>query len=154
VPGCFYDMLSLNLIHLPVYVLCDDQALTLSTALLSQAQLSQIKKNQEKLLIAHERSKTITRSAEMKEIRERMQVRKQKGACIEKKDKDYAFWHQFKESSITLGCPGACIRQQNYYCLLHSVGALVALRQCFASLWHINFQQDDLRIVYRMTLTR
>lgn len=33
-----------------------------------------IKKNQEKLLIAHERSKTITRSAEMKEIRERMQV--------------------------------------------------------------------------------
>ncbi|DBB18656.1 hypothetical protein WJX82_008162 [Trebouxia sp. C0006] len=38
-----------------------------------KAQLSQIKKNQEKLLIAHERSKTITRSAEMKEIRERMQ---------------------------------------------------------------------------------
>lgn len=49
--------------------------MTLSTAVLSQAQLSQIKKNQEKLLIAHERSKTITRSAEMKEIRERMQVR-------------------------------------------------------------------------------
>ena len=42
--------------------------------LLSQAQLALIKKNQEKLLIAHERSKTITRSAEMKEIRERMQV--------------------------------------------------------------------------------
>lgn len=42
--------------------------------LLLQGQLSQIKKNQEKLLIAHEKSKTITRSAEMKEIRERMQV--------------------------------------------------------------------------------
>jgi len=51
-------------------------------------------------LIAHERSKTITRSAEMKEIRERMQVRNQKGACI---------------------------RQQSYYCLLHSIDALVAL---------------------------
>ncbi|KAL3134903.1 hypothetical protein ABBQ32_007869 [Trebouxia sp. C0010 RCD-2024] len=38
-----------------------------------KAQLALIKKNQEKLLIAHERSKTITRSAEMKEIRERMQ---------------------------------------------------------------------------------
>lgn len=47
---------------------------TASTGLLLQAQLALIKKNQEKLLIAHERSKTITRSAEMKEIRERMQV--------------------------------------------------------------------------------
>ena len=45
-----------------------------SVLLLLQGQLSQIKKNQEKLLIAHEKSKTITRSAEMKEIRERMQV--------------------------------------------------------------------------------
>jgi hypothetical protein len=60
--------------------------------LLFQAQLSQIKKNQEKLLIAHERSKTITRSAEMKEIRERMQVRNQKGACVKQQSYYYCLY--------------------------------------------------------------
>ena len=30
----------------------------------------------------------------------------------EKKRKDYAFWHQFKDkASIIPGCPGACLKQ-------------------------------------------
>jgi len=43
-------------------------------------------------LIAHERSKTITRSAEMKEIRERMQVRNQKGACVKQQSYYYCLY--------------------------------------------------------------
>lgn len=39
-----------------------------------QGQLNKIKLNQQKLLTAHEMSKTITRAQEMKSIREKMQV--------------------------------------------------------------------------------
>lgn len=41
--------------------------------LFEQGLLGNIRRNQVKLSEAHERSKTVTRSAEMKEIRERMQ---------------------------------------------------------------------------------
>lgn len=47
--------------------------LTNSCAISEQGLLGNIRRNQVKLSEAHERSKTVTRSAEMKEIREKMQ---------------------------------------------------------------------------------
>ena len=46
-----------------------------------QGQLNKIKLNQQKLLTAHEMSKTITRAQEMKSIREKMQVQLYLSCC-------------------------------------------------------------------------